>query len=478
MREDDRLSEALRRVPVPEHGPDYRMRREQAFAGAQPTTTGQGATQEALARRRTVARRVLVAAVAAVGLVAVVAGAVVSTRDAVDRTRSTPLQSPSPSTSPARHSAIVAGAAPTLVGDDLTAVVRGLDGTLWAWGYRHRQGGPGSPLLERWDGSSWQEVALPARRANEIEGVAAISEDDVWVAGNSRRGGRLLHWDGSGWTTYPAFWFTATTETSNALLALGSDDVWAVGSADTPGTLSMHWDGARWRPIAVPVLSTRVGEVSMRLVRGISPADVWVLGDAQGFRRKSVNGDFLLHGDGSRWERQAWPARRRSSGHREEIALDDIAVASDGTLWAAGRRWFGPDNRGDLYVPVVLRLRPGRWQIMASGATPSLPPDWRRFMPSSIAATSSQDVWVAGEDDEGSSLWHWDGSAWSILPLPEAQSPAEFQTRSVLAVGADDVWVLCQGSTTSDRLEQLEPFFMHFDGVTWQRLPAAPQPAP
>src|SRR5665647_2772100 len=189
MREDDRLSEALRRVPVPEHGPDYRMRREQALAGAQPTTTGQGATQEALARRRTVARRVLVAAVAAVGLVAVVAGAVVSTRDAVDRTRSTPLQSPSPSTSPARHSAIVAGAAPTLVGDDLTAVVRGLDGTLWAWGYRHRQGGPGSPLLERWDGSSWQEVALPARRANEIEGVAAISEDDVWVAGNSRRAG-------------------------------------------------------------------------------------------------------------------------------------------------------------------------------------------------------------------------------------------------------------------------------------------------
>jgi len=99
-------------------------------------------------------------------------------------------------------------------------------------------------------------------------------------------------------------------------------------------------------------------------------------------------------------------------------------------------------------------------------------------MASSIAATSSQDVWVAGEDDEGSSLWHWDGSAWSILPLPEAQSPAEFRTRSVVAVGADDVWVLCQGSTTSERLEQLEPFFMHFDGVTWQRLPAAPQPAP
>ena len=36
MHEDDRLNQALRLMPVPEHGPDYRMRRERALAGARP----------------------------------------------------------------------------------------------------------------------------------------------------------------------------------------------------------------------------------------------------------------------------------------------------------------------------------------------------------------------------------------------------------------------------------------------------------
>ena len=475
MREDDRLSEALHRVPVPEHGPDYRMRRDQALAAVRPTTTAEGATREVLARRRTVVRRVLVAVVAAVGLVAVVAGAVVSTRDAVDRTRSTALQSPSPSTSPARHRAIVAGAAPTQVGDDLTALVRGLDGTLWAWGYRHRQGGPGTPLLERWDGSSWQAVTLPARRVNEIEGVAAISNDDVWVAGNSRRGGRLLHWDGVTWSSFPTpNEFAGTSETSNALLATGPDDVWAVAWGAGSGMATLRWDGRSWWPVPAPVLG-RGGELWLRLVRGASPRDVWALGDAQGYRPKRANGEVLLHWTGRHWKAQAWPASRRSGRHREEIVLDDLAVIPDDTLWAAGRRWFGPDNRGDLFVPVVLRLRAGRWQIMASGSSPSLPADWRRFMPSSIAATTSQDVWVAGGDDAGSSIWRWDGSAWTVVTLPDVQSPAEYRARSVVAAGPDDVWVLCQGNTTSDRLEQLEPFFLHFDGARWQRVPAAPE---
>lgn len=466
MHEDDRLSERLRLVPVPEHGPDYRMRREQALAGARPITPGQGRTQAPLGqRRRPIMRRVLIAAAAAIGLTAVVVGAVVSTTGNGDGTNVAPAPSPSQAQHHARG--IVAGKAPVLVGDELTGMVRGLDGGLWAWGYRHRQGGPGTPLLERWDGQSWQDVAMPASstaRADEIAGVAAVSADDVWVAENTRRGGLLSHWDGAGWTDFPAFGFAGTSETSNALLALSTDDVWAVSAAMTPATgaikhsrlTTLHWDGTRWTSVPAPSLGRGVGEVWLRLIRGASPDAVWALGDSQRYRRKTVGGkrkwavtrsaQFLLFWDGRRWTRQPWPTLQPSHGTKDEIAIDDLAVTSDGELWCAGRRWFGPDNRGDLFVPVVLRLRAGRREIMASGSTPSLPADWRRFMPSSIALTSSQDAWVAGGNDTSSSLWHWDGSAWSVVTLPETQSPAEFRARSVLAVGADDIWVSAKGA--------------------------------
>jgi hypothetical protein len=125
---------------------------------------------------------------------------------------------------------------------------------------------------------------------------------------------------------------------------------------------------------------------------------------------------------------------------------------------------------------------------MASSLTPSLPADWTKFMPRSIAATSSRDVWVAGQNDTSQKdptpgMWHWDGSAWSVVDFgkgiilgfeSEPEAATLFSVRSVVAVATNDVWVLCQGGTVSDRLQQLEPFFLHFDAVAWQRVPAAP----
>ena len=62
--------------------------------------------------------------------------------------------------------------------------------------------------------------------------------------------------------------------------------------------------------------------------------------------------------------------------------------------------------------------------------------------------------------------------------IPGFESGLETTTlilvRSVVAVATNDIWVLCQGGTVGDRLQRLEPFFLHFDGAAWQRVPAAP----
>jgi hypothetical protein len=484
MHDDERLRQALGLLWVPDHGRDYRKRREAALAAAAPPTAIGERQRRPISRRMTI-----IAAAAAVCLAVAVLGAVLSTARNSGGTKAGSVSSPS-QTGPGKT---VAGRAPLRVGDDLTGMVGGLDGELWAWGYRYRKGSPGTPLLERWDGQSWQEFPTPS---GAIEGVAALSSNDLWIAEITRRRGRLVHWDGANWKAFPAIAFASTTETSNALLALSPSDIWAVGWAESAaaGTLkysrltTLHWDGRRWSSVPAPAFGRGIGEVSLRLIRGVSPDAVWALGDYQRYRQETVEGklkwvetrsaQFLLFWDGRRWTRQPWPTSQPSSGHKDEIAINDLAVASDGELWCTGSRWFGPDNTSDLWVPVVLRLQAGRWQVMASSATPSLPANWKQFMSNSISLTSPQDVWVAGNgtDSSGthSSLWHWDGSAWSVVKLGEVQSPNRVFARSVLAVAANDIWVLTQGATVSDTLEQLEPFFVHFDGAAWRRVPAAP----
>jgi hypothetical protein len=387
------------------------------------------------------------------------------------------------------RSSFLAGPAPAMEGDELAGMVRGLDGTPWVWGVRRFQDGGrwhATPLVERWDGQRWQVVSVPA---GEIAGLAAPADNDVWLAVQARREARLLHWDGTTWTAVPSIPFVFTSEPRNALLARSSNDIWAIGStAITQGQLqphlrTQHWNGSRWTSVPGtvlgsdiawtsvpgPALEHDIGEVSLRLIRGVSPDDLWALGE----------GDLLLHWDGRHWTRQPWPTRQLASNPRDRFAITDMAVASDGELWCAGQRWFGPDNASDLWVPVVLRLKAGHWQIMASSATPSLPADWTQFMAHSISLTSPQDVWVAGgEVVKGATraiLWHWNGDTWSVVDLRDAQEPDSVSNTSVLALAADDVWAFTTlTSSVSDRLLRREPLFFHFDGTTWSAVPAAP----
>jgi hypothetical protein len=466
------------------------LRRQfEELAGSAATSEAPSADREA--RRPLLWRALIVAAVACLGLVAVALGSVYLLSGSGGKKQGAAR----PQTS-AHTGARTLGPAPPMVGDEFVGMGKGLDGVPWVWGDRRPRNGLPTALVERWTGQSWQAVSTPAGR---IEGVAALSSDDLWIAENTPRGGRLTQWNGATWRAFPSINFADTSETSNALLALSPNDIWAVGSAkdtfaNAPRTnrplggrlQTLHWDGKRWSSVPAPALGRGVGNVSLRLVRGVSPYAVWALGDYEEYHRTISGGrvqwvagrwvEFLLQWDGARWTREPWPTQQLATNPKDEIAIEDMAVASDGELWCAGQRWFGPDNTGDLYVPVVLRLQAGRWQIMASSATPSLPADWKQFMPTSISLTSAQDVWVAGGSGTGdrATLWHWNGQAWSVVDLRQAQAPDEVSNCGVLAVAANDVWAFSTLTQMSDTLVRLEPLFHHFNGTSWSSVPATP----
>src|SRR2546423_14369290 len=89
---------------------------------------------------------------------------------------------------------------------------------------------------------TWQIIGSPngSRQVNELHGISALAENDVWAAGVSYNTERTLgsilieHWNGSQWSVVRSPNPSAFVNKINAIAAVSANDVWAVGTAPTP----------------------------------------------------------------------------------------------------------------------------------------------------------------------------------------------------------------------------------------------------
>jgi hypothetical protein len=67
---------------------------------------------------------------------------------------------------------------------------------VWAVGYYQSLAGENLPLIIHWDGTQWIEVATPdtGTSPNFLNAVAAVSSTDVWAVGYSYQGPVILHY--------------------------------------------------------------------------------------------------------------------------------------------------------------------------------------------------------------------------------------------------------------------------------------------
>jgi hypothetical protein len=104
---------------------------------------------------------------------------------------------------------------------------------VWAVGIQsHRHG---IPVIEHWDGTSWSIVSSPNPNPNvtsSLSGVATISANDIWAAGNDA-GWFSEHWDGTSWSIINS---PSGGELFGAT-ALSDGIVVAVGSAGSSGLI-------------------------------------------------------------------------------------------------------------------------------------------------------------------------------------------------------------------------------------------------
>jgi hypothetical protein len=217
-------------------------------------------------------------------------------------------------------------------------------------------------LIARWDGKSWQEVQSPSPGTvtNQLDAVSALSSDDVWAVGHSTSGdvpeALVLHWDGSEWSRVPIPGLAAGIELLDVAV-VSRDSVWAVGTSvpnprDTKPwrqlAVVLHWDGSYWRS----VLPELVPVTQMSSVAVVSETDVWFAGYA-----KLPGGQENAHIE--HWDGQQLRAEASGASTRGDLAsaLEGICAAG-GRVMAVG--WHIPTSAPDqLRQPGALVRRGG-----------------------------------------------------------------------------------------------------------------------
>lgn len=125
---------------------------------------------------------------------------------------------------------------------------------------------------------SWRIVASPSpyHYENYLNAVAAVSTTDVWAVGSGlgTYGGNaeplIEQWNGAAWNVVSSPTLPGGSGAFSGLAALTVNNIWAVGD-DATGTLIEHWNGSAWQIVASPGIGT------LNAVSASSASDICLL---------------------------------------------------------------------------------------------------------------------------------------------------------------------------------------------------------
>lgn len=327
---------------------------------------------------------------------------------------------------------------------------------------------------------SIQPSPSPNIQGNVLNAVTAVSATDAWAVGfqndNNLNESRtlILHWDGSKWKAVPSpnpgspkscDQFN-TGNVLNAVSAISSTDVWAVGfffncTVNELTPMALHWDGASWKNIPTPPLRTNANS-AFNGVTALATDDVYAVGyfpAANGAVRPLIE-----HWDGAAWKLVPGPTDRTTSN-----SLFSISALSATDIWAVGVRVA----QGTSIKTLVLHYDGAKWSIVPS-PNPLPTGDLNQNVLLSVQAVSSKDVTAVGyllntnALNKTTLVEHWDGTKWKVVPSPnESTAQGALNTlQAVTAVSATDLYAVGffgDAATNGQETSLIE----HFDGKQW-----------
>jgi hypothetical protein len=176
----------------------------------------------------------------------------------------------------------------------------------------------------------------------------------------------------------------------------------------------------------------------------VSANDVWAVGH---LRPRAL----IEHWDGKNWS----VAVLQPPGTQ----LLGVAARSASDVWAVGWIAVVPEQH-----TLVEHWNGQRWVVVPSPSTGGYE------TLHAVCAISHNDAWAVGDGISINSyiLMHWDGTTWSLVNGPPANSSVLL---SVKAFATDDVWAVGYKDYNSFPVTS-STFTLHWDGTTWSEIPS------
>jgi hypothetical protein len=299
-------------------------------------------------------------------------------------------------------------------------------------------------LTERWNGSSWRQVAAPAvlRQDESLLAVSASSATDAWAVGFTKTVGAAgrfplaVHWNGSAWTIVPTPTLTGGSKsTLNGVVSFGPGNAWAVGKGRNGAALAEHWNGRTWSVVPVP---TPAGAASSQLsgISALSANDIWAVGSFTTVTGTTVLGRTLTeHWNGSSWS--IVPSRNTANSN----LLTGVAAVAANNVWAVGYT-ITTDGSNQPDKTLIEHWNGSAWSLVASPSPAS------NDTLTGVAARSATDIWAVGTRQDRSGAVpidrtlteHWNGTTWSVVASPNVGANDNLLNGVSAATG--DVWTV------------------------------------
>jgi len=195
--------------------------------------------------------------------------------------------------------------APGKSGSRLHSIAASAPDNAWAVG----SNGP-QPLILRWRGGEWRPtgVSIPGADAAALRSVTAVSDTEAYAAGSVRSGTvtrpLLLRWNGIVWSELATPYAARADYTG--VSAADANDLWVIGYRWEPPpnerntrVVALHWNGTTWhgcsqaqRPRSDVVTATATGAAALK-----TPGEVLAVGRQHALQRPGAQSTLVVRGE-------------------------------------------------------------------------------------------------------------------------------------------------------------------------------------
>jgi hypothetical protein len=225
-------------------------------------------------------------------------------------------------------------------------------------------------LIEHWDGKRWSVVSSPHVNNNaELLSIVAISQNNVWAAGEGNFAALLEHWNGKDWKIVPGLTMGGLTILTS-IAASGPNDIMAVGTFSAPNLnlFAEHWNGSSWS-YATPF--NNFFQSDFAGVTAVSPNNYWAAGWEEPSQTSQVPQTLTEHWSGSKFTLVPSPNREPKNGYPLTNQLTSVVARSSNDIWAMGLWTYYPGSGTsrslfERWDGKVWRIEPGPSSLESS----------------------------------------------------------------------------------------------------------------